>query len=121
MWANIKGYWTWAVDRFFHWFGRYRVEHVNNVAILLAGQVDDLQNEVNGLTYSIGEMERRNQDAVLIIVGLLMLNGEDEKIIKADFLREIYDTKIILDATNNDAGDVVLKVLTNNQTEESGV
>ena len=117
----LNAWWEWATHKGFALFGRYKPEYINNTSVYLALQVDELNNEVGGLLYSIGELERRHKDMSLIMIGLMMMSGEDEQTLKANFLQGIHEGKMVLDARNNEAGDVILKVLIDDSSVAAGL
>ena len=78
--------------RIMEYFGYHKLDNIND----MQEQISELFNmyteqsdELDGLIYSIGQLERRHRDENLIISSLITLSGEEEITLKREFLAEM--------------------------------
>ena len=117
MWAYLNDCLTKTLDKTCGWLGRYTPEQCTQINRQMAYRIDELEAQNQGLLYSVGELDRRHKDSVLIMTALFALSGEEEKLIKTDYIHELFQQGYTLDAQNDANGDIQLKLVVLPQNE----
>lgn len=121
MFQRIKNVSRFIMDWVFARFGYFRPEIVNATIHNLAINLDEMRQELDGVLFGVAEMNRRHNDSMLIMTGLMKSTGLEETILKLDFLQELYNRGYTVSADNTKEGDVLIKVIyLGNEDKDNG-
>ena len=118
MWLWLSSWWTWVTDVVCNKLGYYTPGQCTEINLKMAYRLDELSSQNEGLVWSVGQLDQRHKDAIMIITALLALSGKEEETLKLKYIHELYNQGYTINSTNNSDEDIVLKLIVAGQTEE---